>query len=136
MESNNFQIAISNDWCWGQIPDWDEESLAEGYAATEHNVYVGTAGDDHSRSASITVTVFNPDEFPESTELNDYIYKGAIPFTSGYKKMSFCSSLDSPQDKVTLTLNKPNASIHLWVEAIEYPTKVIICLKDAYASMA
>lgn len=135
IESKNFQIAISNDWRWGKIPEWDEESLSLGFAMTEHNVYVGTAGDDYSRSAPIGVIVFNPDESPESAELEEYIYKGMIPFVSGYKKMSFCSSLDSQQDKITLTLNKPHASFRLWVEAKDYPTKIIICFEDSHSSI-
>jgi hypothetical protein len=136
IESSNFQIAISNDWRWGHIPEWDEESLSQGFTATEHNVYVGTAGDDYSHSAFITITVFNPDEFPEPAELKEYVAKGTIPFVSGYKKMSFLPSLSTKQEKVTLTLNKPHASFRLWIESNDYPTRIIICLKDAYTSMS
>lgn len=132
IESNNFQIAISNDWRWGHIPEWDEASLARGFAATEHNVYVGTGGDDYSHSALITVTVFNPNEYPDEAKLNGYVSKGVIPFVSGYKKMSFHSSLGDHESNRTMTINKPNASFQLWVEAVDYPTRIIICLEDAY----
>lgn len=135
IESNNFQIAITNDWYWGQIPEWDEESLSQGFAATQHNVYVGTAGDKYSHSELITVTVFNPDECPDKAELAGYVDKGRIAFVSGYKKMSFCSSLSSKHgDKITLKLSKPKASFRLLVEESDYPTKVTICLEDAYSS--
>lgn len=134
IESSSFQIAISNDWRWGHIPEWDEESLSEGFTATEHNVYVGTAGDDYSRSALITVTVFNPDECPDKAELDGYIDKGRIAFVSGYKKMSFCSSLSDQESKITLTLSKPHASFRLFVEATDYPTKVCVWLEDAFSS--
>jgi hypothetical protein len=131
IESNNFQIVISNDWRWGQIPDWDEESLSQGFAATQHNIYVGTAGDDYSHSAPVTITVFNPDEYPEKIEFEDYVDKGRIHFVSGYKKMSFLPSLSRGEPKITLRLTKPNSSFHLWLEETEYPTKIIICLEDS-----
>ena len=130
IESHNFQVVITNDWHWGKIPEWTAKSLRKGIASTEHNIYVGTAGDDLSRSAHIAVTVLNPDEDPQPY-ITECSSKGVFPFISGYKTISMRPFVNSP-DGVSLSLSKPNSSFRLWVENTEYPTRIIIQLVESF----